>query len=62
MGETKFSAGTGRALICAPTINMPGGSCRSRAALKLFSQPTIQPTECDVLYDLRVVWQSPRVL
>jgi hypothetical protein len=27
-----------------------------------FFQPTTQPTECDVLYDLRVVWQSPRVL
>src|SRR6266576_3166439 len=29
---------------------------------RLFFQPTTQPTECDVLYDLRVVWQSPRVL
>ncbi len=25
-----------------------------------FSQPTTQPTICDVLYDFRVVWQSPR--
>ncbi len=25
-------------------------------------QPTTQPTNCDVLYDLRGVWQSPRVL
>jgi hypothetical protein len=25
-----------------------------------FFQPTIQPTICDVLYDFRVVWQSPR--
>ncbi|PYU48759.1 MAG: hypothetical protein DMG53_06390 [Acidobacteria bacterium] len=23
-------------------------------------QPTIQPTKCGVLYDFRVVWQSPR--
>jgi hypothetical protein len=23
-------------------------------------QPTLQPTECDVLYDFRNVWQSPR--
>jgi len=25
-----------------------------------FSQPTIQPTTRDVLYDFRVFWQSPR--
>ena len=25
-----------------------------------FLQPTIQPTNCDVLYDFRVFWQSPR--
>ena len=25
-------------------------------------QPTIQPTKCDVLYDFRVLWQSPRLL
>ena len=24
-------------------------------------QPTTQPTKCDVLYDLRGVWQSPHV-
>jgi hypothetical protein len=23
-------------------------------------QPTIQPTKSDVLYDFRVLWQSPR--
>ena len=32
--------------------------CRA-AALRKF-QLTTQPTECDVLYDLRVFWQSPR--
>jgi len=26
-----------------------------------FFQPTTQPTKCDVLYDFRVLWQSPRV-
>jgi len=25
-----------------------------------FFRPTIQPTTCDVLYDFRVFWQSPR--
>ncbi len=25
-----------------------------------FFQPTTQPTNCDVLYDLQVFWQSPR--
>jgi hypothetical protein len=25
-----------------------------------FFQPTIQPTNCDVLCDFRVFWQSPR--
>jgi hypothetical protein len=25
-----------------------------------FFQPTTQPTTCNVLYDFRVVWQSPR--
>ena len=25
-----------------------------------FFQPTTQPTTCDVLYDFRVFWQSPR--
>ena len=25
-----------------------------------YFQPTLQPTECDVLYDFRVLWQSPR--
>jgi hypothetical protein len=25
-----------------------------------FFQPTIQPTKCDVLYDFRVFWRSPR--
>src|ERR1700722_7135034 len=25
-----------------------------------FFQPTSPPTTCDVLYDFRVVWQSPR--
>jgi hypothetical protein len=42
-------------------------NCREKEATRLFRkttffQPTTQPTECDVLYDLRVVWQSPRVL
>ena len=26
-----------------------------------YFQPTLQPTECDVLYDFRVLWQSQRL-
>jgi hypothetical protein len=33
-----------------------GGNCEVRG---LF-QPTAQPTNCDVLYDLQAFWQSPR--
>ena len=42
-----------------------GTSCllwkRGGAILARNFQPTTQPTKCDVLYDLRGVWQSPRV-
>jgi hypothetical protein len=31
-----------------------------RRGLRVYFQPTPQPTECDVLYDFRVLWQSPR--
>ena len=31
----------------------------SRSDWPIF-QPTLQPTECDVLYNFREVWQSPR--
>jgi hypothetical protein len=32
------------------------GACRAGRIL----QPTTQPTKCDVLYDFRELWQSPR--
>ena len=31
-----------------------------KLGLRDYFQPTVQPTECDVLYDFRVLWQSPR--
>ena len=31
-----------------------------RRGPRVYFQPTPQPTECDVLYDFRVLWQSPR--
>ncbi len=31
-----------------------------RRGLRVYFQPTLQPTECDVLCDFRVLWQSPR--
>ena len=46
-------------------LTMLDRSLRERHVLKnnidAFPQPTIQPTKCDVLYDLRSVWQSPHV-
>jgi hypothetical protein len=47
MGRSECSVGT--------DYKYSRGTWRSRAALKPFSQPTTQPTECDVLCDLRVV-------
>src|SRR6202790_5074405 len=32
----------------------------STSTLSQRDQPTTQPTNCDVLYDLQVFWQSPR--
>ena len=33
---------------------------QDRTWTEAFFQPTLQPTDCDVLYDFRVLWQSPR--
>jgi hypothetical protein len=34
--------------------------CPLKSSIDAFFQPTLQATECDVLYDFRVLWQSPR--
>jgi len=51
-------------LVASPDISrVHGQRLPARRPLKStfedFFQPTTQPTECDVLYDLRGVWQSP---
>jgi hypothetical protein len=51
-------------LVNVPT-SLPRGQTNLRPELAFLTvpavfQPTTQPTECDVLYDLRGVWQSPR--
>src|SRR6266481_3883513 len=37
-----------------------GNECGGCSESGDFFQPTTQPTTCDVLYDSRVFWQSPR--
>jgi len=37
-----------------------GNECGAASEFVDFFQPTTQPTRTSVLYDFRVVWQSPR--
>jgi hypothetical protein len=37
-----------------------GNECGVVSEFVDFFQPTTQPTNCDVLHDLQVFWQSPR--
>jgi len=43
-----------------PETGFWANECGVSAWCVSFFQPTTQPTTCDVLYDFRAVWQSPR--